>query len=337
MKHSKSSGISLMLLLSLLLCANALAVKVSLSSDIFLEEVYPGELIPTRLVIENDSNTSQRVFLSLASSEEVFLRSAQEISALDYTLGPGEEILLSIDALTYLRALPGEYFVRADFGEKPETLNYSYSMTFTLTESPLQISSKLQNSAMDELEDNKIRFSLKNLSQEPLTDIKVTLSVPQGIKSDDSSLSLGSLAGRASLENQFIGFYSEKDSYGNHSLVLTVDFVDSKGSHSINQAFDLKVRNKFNLVAIVVGLIVVLIALNFFTKKQAPKPKPSPKKEKKKLIKKGTIEVPTLKEVKSEGEEEKRAEEKKAEEKKAEEKKAEEKKAEEKKAEEKKA
>lgn len=222
----------------------------------------------TITVLNNGPETVENVMLKISAADGLkIIDSGFEKSAVSRTInsldsGAKESLLLKLKPIELSSKNLSLYI---DYGVGKYT---HLSATFVeIKESPLHIDASLSKTALDMGEEASISLSLKNNGAEEIKNINAELIVFQGLESKNGTVSLDALAAGEGFEAKEFKFRADPSATGERAMVLQVSFEDSFGKHVIEKGFSVEIQSKQTILYLMVGVIVLLIAVAFLSRR----------------------------------------------------------------------
>lgn len=237
-------------------------------------EMYSLEVKEFELVVVNNSTQPLSNFNVLVSaSSEIILVSGGEEKKQEkisfVSIAPKaimkRQILVKGKSASDKKAV-----LKADYGF--DEFLQSYSLLLSVKKSPLEFNARLLKTAMEPLEENNVAFDLVNLGESSVSNINVSLSLPQGFEDKDRHFSLNELVPGQSVLNSRLGFSSGEEPFGEQKIIVTASYEDELGRHQAKEFLEVDVRERTNYLVMIAIIVIVLGALVFFYKKRKNPP-----------------------------------------------------------------
>lgn len=262
-----------LILFCLISSANAqLLVDVAPISAEEVISLYPEEIANYKITVFNSSASDYEDLkfkvvpqegISIISDfeeekEKYFLTDlkAGELKVLEFTLKPAEN------------TLPKTYNISVYYG-LDEYLKSSTTY-LSVTENPVEVTAKLENTQMSPGNYNKLIFSIKNTSEKNIDNFSANLKLQERTsqRSDDFFAEL--IKPEEELTENFIEFSVEPNVKINKNVILEFSYDYEGKKHRFQKNFTLIVEDRSFVLYIAGGLLsllAVFVFLRFFSKK----------------------------------------------------------------------
>ncbi len=135
---------------------------------------------------------------------------------------------------------------------------------------PLEITTSLKSFGMDVGSTNKLIVNIRNVSGEPVNNIKLFIEVPEGFESSKQSYEVPVLDSGGAIKHLF-EFRSINATEGRKTILLVVEFLDSSGKHRIERIVTVNVQKKFFTTLAFLGVLAILTITYLFLRSRSKK------------------------------------------------------------------
>lgn len=233
-------------------------------------ELYTDEIGRYEIRIKNAGNDgiNNLVVKIVTSGNLAIINGFEETTQAVFNLGPvhaGEEKSLLIKAKPVFK-LKGEgvgNVLSIYYGDGEYT---QFIGTYVKeVRAPISVKANLNKYVMTKNEENMVEVELENTSaSEHIENVSISLQLQDKLVAKEQSQKIEFLNPGELIRKGF-SFTATPEAKGTQYLALVVDFVDSKGRHTIEKNFKLEIQDvrisTVAILAIVIGLIVLYLVM----------------------------------------------------------------------------
>jgi len=272
---------SILIALVLLCCATANAeILVKISPKDFSGEAvfYTDEVRNFDIVVFNAGQDELRTLTleALVDKDFAILDDGREKQQKYFSIeGIPSGVQKNFEiALKAKKASKQEKAFSVFYGFNGEKLEDSVSTSVQAVDSRVDISASLKNFIVDIGKEGGVLFSMKNNSQQDLSNVSAGIFSFQRVDVSTPAFFAESLKAGEQIKEQEFVFSPDPAISGNIPVILKVSYADSNGFHSIEKQLTVIVESAkfFNSIVLVIILILIII-LSFLLRKPNAVPK----------------------------------------------------------------
>jgi len=233
--------------------------QVLVNTQVDKNELSTNEVAFLTVNIYNDTgiDIENFVFRAEVSDNLTILENDSQILLKEIGLikqGMGKETKIKVKANSTKKEI-GEMF--AYYGNNMEFVSGTF---VTTKESPVVIKTSISKKLFDEGEKIIVDFEIHNYSKEPLYNVAIEVSAPQGFIVETAPVIIPILEDNNSLKNQF-EILVPLNASGEQTILLNYGFFDNTGVHFFEETFIENFEKGNNTLLAAIGIIVLIIAV----------------------------------------------------------------------------